>query len=184
MSPPKTVPEQLSGRSLVFPILLILFGLFAIGLPFETSLGVVRVIGWLLILSGVTKIVCAFRTWGVGNIFWKFFVAILHGATGMYLLTHTMMAVAGLTALIGTFLLIQGAMDVVLYLTVRNARGSNWILFEGMVALVLSVIVRRYRPSSSLWLIGSILGTTLVVTGITRLITTLAAQRLTAALAI
>ena len=71
MSPPKTVPEQLSARPRAFPILLISFGLFAIGLPFETFVGVVRVVGWLLILGGVTQIVYGFRARGAGNIFWS-----------------------------------------------------------------------------------------------------------------
>jgi uncharacterized membrane protein HdeD (DUF308 family) len=55
--------------------------------------------------------------------------------------------------------------------------------FEGVVALILGVMVWRHWPSSSLWVIGSIMGTDLDVTGITRLMT-LAAPRLTAALAI
>jgi uncharacterized membrane protein HdeD (DUF308 family) len=47
------------------PVLLIMFGFLAIMSPIATSLGVVLVVAWLLMISGVVQFVHAFRC--VGN---------------------------------------------------------------------------------------------------------------------
>jgi hypothetical protein len=51
--------------SIVWSLLLIIFGLLAIGLPLATSFGVVLIIGWLLILSSVVEVLHAFRSQGI-----------------------------------------------------------------------------------------------------------------------
>jgi uncharacterized membrane protein HdeD (DUF308 family) len=126
----------------VFPILLILFGLFAIRLPFETSLRVVRVTGWLLILSGVTQIVYGFRTRGLGNIFWKFFVAMLHGVY-RNLPPHSHHDGGRRPDSPHRHLLAHSGRDGrgPVSHSAKCEGGSTWILSEGIVALILGVMV-------------------------------------------
>ena len=50
-----------TGLSIFLSILLIVFGLLAILLPVEMSFGVVVVISWLLMISGLVQFVHAFR---------------------------------------------------------------------------------------------------------------------------
>jgi len=57
-----------SGTSIVWAILLIVFGFLAIALPFATSWGVVVVIAWLIIFSGGFQFIHAFQSQGVGHI--------------------------------------------------------------------------------------------------------------------
>ena len=57
-----------SGGSIVWAILLIVFGFLAIALPFATSWGVVVVIAWLIIFSGGFQFIHAFQSQGVGHI--------------------------------------------------------------------------------------------------------------------
>jgi len=52
-------------------------------------------------------------------------------------------------------------------------------LFDGIVTLILGVLVWKQWPSSSLWVIGTLVGISMVFTGTTRLMIGLAARRLT-----
>jgi uncharacterized membrane protein HdeD (DUF308 family) len=65
-----------SGMSIVWAILLIVFGFLAIAIPFATSWGVVLVIAWLIVFSGLFQFIHAFQSKGVGHILWKLLVGI------------------------------------------------------------------------------------------------------------
>jgi len=52
-----------------------------------------------------------------------------------------------------------------------------WILVDGIVTLILGILVWRQWPSSSLWLIGTLVGISMIMTGMTRLMIGMAARR-------
>jgi uncharacterized membrane protein HdeD (DUF308 family) len=68
--------------------------------------------------------------------------------------------------------------DLVAYFPARAIPGSGWILFDGIVTLILGVLVWRQWPSSSLWVIGTLVGISMIFTGMTRLMLSLAVRRL------
>jgi len=61
-------PKLGSGGSIIWAILLIIFGFLAIALPLASSWGVVLVIAWLIIFSGGFQFIHAFQSEGVGHI--------------------------------------------------------------------------------------------------------------------
>jgi uncharacterized membrane protein HdeD (DUF308 family) len=172
------VPRLASGGSIVWAILLIVFGFLAIALPFATSWGVVVVIGWLIVFSGGFQFIHAFQSKGVGHILWKLLVAILYLIFGIYLLLHPVVGVAALTLVLAIFFVLEGIFDLVAYFKARGLPGSGWILFDGIVTLILGILVWRQWPSSSLWVIGTLVGISMIFTGMTRLMLGLAAKRL------
>ena len=167
-----------SGKSIVWAILLIVFGFLAIALPFATSWGVVVVIAWLIVFSGAFQFIHAFQSHGVGHILWKLLVAILYLIVGIYFLLHPLLGVAAFTLALAIFFVIEGVFDLVAYFQARAIPGSGWILFDGIVTLILGILVWRQWPSSSLWVIGTLVGISMIMTGTTRLMLSLAARRL------
>jgi uncharacterized membrane protein HdeD (DUF308 family) len=168
-----------SGPSIVWAILLIVFGLLAISLPLATSFGVVIVIGWLIVLSGGFQFIHAFQSKGAGSVFWKLLVATLYLIVGIFFLMHPVIGVAGLTLCLAIFFLAEGVLDLAAYFQNRHAGGSDWLLTDGIVTLILGLLVWRQWPSSSLWVIGTLVGISMIFTGATRLMISLAARRLT-----
>ena len=77
-----------SGGSIVWAILLIIFGFLAIALPFATSWGVVVIIAWLIVFSGGFQFIHAFQSKGAGHIIWKLLVAIVYLIVGIYFLLN------------------------------------------------------------------------------------------------
>ena len=167
-----------SGGSIVWAILLIVFGFLAIALPLGTSLGVVMIVAWLLILSGGFQFVHAFQSQGAGHIAWKLLVAVVYLIAGIYFLMHPLLGLASFTLALAFFFVAEGVMDLIAYFQNRSAEGAGWILFDGIVTLILGVLVWRHWPSSSGWVIGTLVGISLLMTGITRLMLSLAARRI------
>ena len=167
-----------SGGSIAWAILLIIFGFLAIALPFATSWGVVVVLAWLIIFSGGFQFVHAFQSQGVGHILWKLLVAILYLIVGIYLLLNPLLGVATLTLMLAIFFVLEGIFDLVAYFRGRHLPGSGWILFDGIVTLILGILVWRQWPSSSLWVIGTLVGISMIFTGMARLMLSLAARKL------
>ncbi len=167
-----------SGGSIVWAILLIVFGFLAIALPLGTSLGVVLIVAWLIVLSGGFQFIHAFQSHGAGSIAWKLLVAVIYLIAGIYFLLHPLMGLASFTLALAFFFVAEGVVDLIGYFQNRSAEGSGWILFDGIVTLILGILVWNHWPSSSGWVIGTLVGISLVMTGTTRLMLSLAMRRL------
>jgi uncharacterized membrane protein HdeD (DUF308 family) len=167
-----------SGKSIVWAIVVIVFGFLAILLPFATSWGVVVVIAWLIVFSGGFQFIHAFQSKGIGHILWKLLVAILYLIVGIYFLLNPVLGVAAFTLALAIFFVLEGVFDLVAYFQTRAIPGSGWILFDGIVTLILGLLVWRQWPSSSLWVIGTLVGISMIFTGMTRLMLSLAARKL------
>ena len=175
---PEAISSRPSGWSIVWAVLSIVAGLFALALPLEASLGAVLVIGWVLIFSSVFQFLHAFKTKGIGSIVWKLLVALLYLGVGVYFLVHPLLGMATLTLALAIFFFAEGLTDLVTYFQVRKAGASGWILVNALITLLLGVVIWRHWLSSSLWVIGTLLGISMLLTGMTRLMVTLAARRL------
>lgn len=168
-----------SRSSIPLALLLIFFGIAALLLPILTSWGVVLVLAWLIIFSGIIQFIHAFRSTGAGTILWKVVVAIVYLVAGIYLRIHPLLGAAALALMLAVFFVVEGATDLVTYFRVRRAPGAGWIFFDGIVTLILGLLVWRHWPSGSLWVIGTLVGISMISTGVTRLMIGLAARKAT-----
>jgi len=178
MSTMETGLKRATGASLLLSVLLIIFGIFAIALPMVSSIGVALVIGWLVILAGITQLIHAFRSEGVGHIVWKLIVAVFYLVAGAYLLAHPALGAAGLALALGIFLFAEGIADVFAYFSSPKSIRSSWMLLDAVITLVLGFLIWNRWPSNSLWVIGTLVGISMVMTGITRFMMALAVRRL------
>ena len=170
--------KRVFRASVGLSIVLIIFGVLAILLPMATSIGVVIVIGWLVIFDGLAQLVHAFQSSGVGHIVWKLLVAVFYLVAGGYLLASPGLGAAGLTLVLGIFLFAEGIADVVAYFATRKTGSSPWMLADGVITLILGFMIWNQWPVSSLWVIGTLVGVSMVMTGTTRLMMALAVRKL------
>ena len=173
----QAIPHWPSRSSLFLAIILIILGLLAITLPTATSFGAVKVLGWLIIFDGFAQLVHAFQSEGVGRIAWKVLVAILYLVGGAYLLANPLIGIAGLTLALAIIFFAEGVMDLTAYFVTRRNDRSAWLLFHGIISIILGLIIWRQWPSSSFWAIGMIVGVSLFITGLSRLLMALEARQ-------
>jgi uncharacterized membrane protein HdeD (DUF308 family) len=174
----ETELKRVFRTSVALSVILIIFGVLAIALPVATSVGVVIVIGWLVIFAGIAQLVHAFQSKGIGHIAWKLLVAVLYLTAGAYLIAHPALGVAGFTLALAIFLCAEGATDVVTYFSTRKSGQSGWVLVDGIITLILGFMILKHWPVSSLWVIGTLVGISMVMTGTTRLMMALTARKL------
>jgi uncharacterized membrane protein HdeD (DUF308 family) len=173
------VPAQSPSRwSIVLSILLMVFGVLAIGLPVLASIGFARLLAWLILFDGVVQLLHAFRSRGVGRIVWKILVAVLYVGVGIWLLMHTLIGLAGLTLVMVAFFFAEGILKLFAYVSARKSVGSGWILLSAAVTVLVAIMIWRHWPSSSLWAIGTLIGVSMLMTGTTSLMMALAVRRL------
>jgi len=171
------VAKRVSGFSIVLSILLIICGFVAVLLPIEMSFGVVVVISWLLMISGVVQFVHAFRCAGIGHTLWKAAVAIIYFVTGLYFRLNPGLGIAALTLALIMFFVAQGLIDILVYFGTRKSGVSGLLLLDGVITLILGLMIWRHWPSGSLWVVGLLVGINMIMTGTTRLMLTVAVRR-------
>jgi uncharacterized membrane protein HdeD (DUF308 family) len=175
------ITRRSTGWSMVWGVLLILFGLFAIASPLASSFGAVLVIGWMMIFSSAAQVLHALQSRGIGHIVWKLLVAVLYFGVGIYLLNNPLLGIATLTLAIGIFFFAEGIMDLSAFFKDRKVNGSGWILLNGIVALALGLMIWQHWLASSMWAVGTLVGICMVMTGVSRLMISVAVRRLSEA---
>jgi len=68
-------------------------------------------------------------------------------------------------------------LDILLFFKVRTVARSTWILFDGIVTLLLGAMIYMQWPSSSAWAIGTLVGVSLIFSGVTRVMLSLAVRK-------
>ncbi len=180
---PVDIVRQASTLSILWGILLIIFGMVAIGSPFLAAVAVNVVIAWLIVLAGVVHVMLAFRAHGAGSVIWKLLVGLAYLCFGAYLILHPVLAVASLTLVLASLFLIEGILDIILFFKMRSLGGSSWVLVDGIITLLLGLMIYLQWPSSSAWAIGILVGVSMIISGVTRVMLSLAVRKATAAVA-
>ena len=176
---PFDVVRQASGWSILWGVLLIILGMLAIGSPFIAAIAVNVAIAWLIVLAGVVHLILAFHAHRAGSMFWKLLVGLAYLFFGGYLIVHPVLGIASLTLLLAVLFLVEGVLDIVLFFWMHSLRGSSWVLIDGIVSLLLGWLIYKQWPSSSAWAIGIIVGVSMIVSGIMRVMLSLAVRKMT-----
>lgn len=170
---PVDVVRQASTLSIVWGVLLIIFGMVAVGAPFLAAVAVNGLIAWLIVLAGVVHLMLAFRAHGAGSMIWKLLVGLAYLCFGIYVITHPVLGVASLTLILAVLFLIEGVLDIILFFKMRSAGGASWMLIDGVITLLLGLLIYIHWPSSSAWAIGTLVGVSMIISGISRVMLSL-----------
>jgi uncharacterized membrane protein HdeD (DUF308 family) len=162
---------------------MILAGLLAIAVPTAAGIAVNLLVAWLLVFSGGAHLVFAWHTRTTGGILWEVLLGILYIFVGAYLLLHPVAGLASLTLLLGIYLFVEGILELILAFRLRPMPGSGWMIFDGIITLILGGMIWRTWPSSTEWVIGTLVGISMLFSGISRLMLSLAARRVVTKLA-
>jgi uncharacterized membrane protein HdeD (DUF308 family) len=163
--------------SIALSVLLILFGLFALLIPFVSGIGITIFFAWAMIISGITHFVFAFKTHTTGGVIWELLVGAVYLITGAYLLMHPLDALIVLTLVLACYLFFEGIVEIIQYFQLRPRHGVVWVLIDGIITLLLAVMIWRSWPASTVWVIGTLVGISMIFSGFSRLMLSLAAKR-------
>ena len=170
------VPKAINW-SIALSVLLIIAGLFAICVPLISGVGITLLFGWLMILSGITHFIFAFKTHTTGGVIWELIIGAIYLFTGFYLIFHPLDALLVLTLILACYLFFEAIVEFIQYFQLRPRHGAGWILVDGIITLILAIMIWRSWPASSVWVIGTLVGISMLFSGFSRLMLSLAAKR-------
>jgi uncharacterized membrane protein HdeD (DUF308 family) len=168
-----TSPSSVLTRGGSFPIwwaiLLIIVGFFALALPFEAGKAIAVVVALLVIVAGVAHLAGSFAARTTGGFFWRLLVGCAYLIAGVYLLLNPKLSLVSLTLALAVLFFVESIFHIVTYFQLRSSPGSGWLLFDGIVTLILAIMIWRSWPASAVWALGTIVGVNLLMSGFTRL---------------
>jgi uncharacterized membrane protein HdeD (DUF308 family) len=166
---------------MAFSVLMIAAGLLAIALPLVAGAAVTALVGWLLTFSGILHLALAWRG-GAGPtaIILEMLLGFVYGAIGVYILLYPLIGLESLTLAIAIYLFLEGALESIFSYQLRSESGAGWLLLNGIVTLALAIWISATWPASSAWVIGTIVGISMLFSGVSRLMFWNAARRMMA----
>lgn len=177
------IAKESVGWSIGLSVLMLVAGILAIVMPPVAGIAVLAIVAWLLMFSGAAHLVFAWHTRTAGAMIWELLLGILYIFVGVYALLHPAAGLASLTLFLAAYLFVEGVLEFVLSFRLRPMPGSSWLLFDGIITLILAILIWRSWPSSTEWVIGTLVGVSMIFSGAARLSLSLAARRVLAKLA-
>jgi hypothetical protein len=62
------------------------------------------------------------------------------------------------TLFLAVYLFAEGVLEFVISFRLRPMQGSTWLLFDGIITVILGILIWRAWPSSTEWVIGTLVG--------------------------
>jgi uncharacterized membrane protein HdeD (DUF308 family) len=169
--------QRASTLTILWGVLLICLGMFALASPLVAAVAVNGLVAWLILLAGVVHLVVAVHSREAGSVIWRLLVGLAYLCFGGYLIARPLAGVASLTLLLASLFLVEGIFDIVLFFRAPSAMRSSWFLLDGIVTLLLGLMIYMQWPSSSAWAIGTLVGVSLIFSGLTRVMVALTVRK-------
>ena len=147
-------------------LLNMMLGFIAMGSPAMAGTVAVLMIGIMLLLSGIIELIHAFNTH-------KGLAAFLGGALGIaggaLILARPLYGLAILALILAVYFVVDGITRIASAFQVRPVPGWGFMLFSGIVSLMLGLMIWKHWPLSGLWAIGILVGVRIFMAGLTML---------------
>jgi uncharacterized membrane protein HdeD (DUF308 family) len=150
-------------------IVLIVAGILAILLPIIAGVAITALLGWVLLFAGVAHLVYAWGARAAGSGLWQGVIGFIYLLVALYLIFHPARALVTLTLFLAIYFVVEGIFALVIFFRLRRTHRANWFLWDGAITLFLGLLIWAHWPLSSAWAIGTIVGISLLMSGVARL---------------
>lgn len=161
--------KKSAGWLMVLGIVEIVAGALAIGGPLVAGLAVTVMVGIAFLMAGGARLVGAFMadSFGAGTL--TFLWGLVVTVTGFYFLMRPGMGLVTLTLVIAVVLFMDGITRIVVSFKMKPVKGWGWMLAGGIVSVIFAVMIGKQFPESGVWLVGTLVGVSLLFEGFTTL---------------
>lgn len=166
-----------TGLAIAWAIILILCGIFSLSLPLIAGISTAIVLSILILIAGIIHLTTAPVSGGFGGYLWRTLVGLVYIIGGVWLFTHPILGLVSFTFVLGIIFLVEGFLSIISFSSFRKVTGSGWLLFDGLMTVLLAVLILYHWPTSAAWALATIVGVNLFISGITRLMALLAVRR-------
>lgn len=140
-------------------------GIAAISSACTATLATVTLFGYLLLAGGIIQIVNAFLARNWRGFFLLALIGLLHFFAGELMIEHPGKVAEVLTVMLAIAFLVGGVARLI-YCFMHSFPGQTWVLFSGLITLLLGLSIWRQLPESSEFIIGLFIGIDLIFSGL------------------
>ncbi len=153
---------------LIEGLILLVLGLIAVVIPPLATVAVEILIGWLVLASGIIGLIMTLRARGAPGFGWSLLSAVIGIIAGVVLLAWPLSGALSLTLILTVFLAMEGIASIMYALSHRRELTPRWgfMLFSGVVDLILAGMIFAGLPATAAWAIGLLVGINLVFGGV------------------
>jgi uncharacterized membrane protein HdeD (DUF308 family) len=162
----REVVRRYSTWYLIQGVLMVLAGIVALVYPFVSTVALVVVLGWLLILSGIVQGISLIGAQNVPNFWLQLVSVVLSIIVGVLFLRRPGEAVVTLTLLLIVFFMVEGFAKLLFSLTIRPLPNWGWVFASGIIGILLSIYLLANLTTTAVWLLGVLLGIQLIFEGV------------------
>ncbi len=164
----QTIVEYLQKHWKLFfaeGVFFVILGTLAIIVPHMFTLGIIIFLDWLLLIGGIFQIIRAVSIINMPGFSLWFAIGLLQTVIGYFLVTEPAQGSQTITLLLTVFFAIEGLAKISLALMMRPLPQWSWVLFSGITALALAIVVWAGWPQTGLWVLGLLLGINMIFLG-------------------
>ena len=165
----------------IYGVVMALLGILAIAMPVVATLATSIFIGWLLVVGGVLGLYAVYSAGkDAPGFWWNLITAILYLAAGIVLLGNPVTGALSLTLVLAAYLLAGGGAKLVLGFQHKREipQAWLWVLFSGLVDIVLGFLIIMGLPATAFWAIGLLVGINLLMMGVAFVVTALSCKKM------
>lgn len=142
-------------------IFLVIAGIVSLFSPLAAGIAVATMVGLLLAFGGISLLVFAFRT----RSFAHAMVGALSLVAGVYMMAEPGVALLTMGVFLAMYFAVAGIVEVIYALRLKPEQGWGWLMFGGVVSLLLGIMMWRQMPLAGAWAIGVLVGIRLLMSG-------------------
>ena len=148
-------------------VILIILGLLAVLAPFVAGVATTLFIGWLFLFAGVAGLIFTYKERAAPGFWWALLSSAVAVLAGLSLLANPLVGLFSLTVVLIAYFLIDGILTILLGLEYRRDLSDRWlwVVFSGVIDLILAAILISGLPGTALWAVGLIVGIDLAFGG-------------------
>ena len=153
-------------RTTILGAIAIILGMLAMLAPALIGISVVMIVGVIVVAGGIVRMIWAFQAGSLGKGLFGFAIGGLTLLCGLALVANPLFATGVLTIVLAAYFIVDGIFEIVAGLRLRPEPGCGWMLFAGIVSILLGLMIWQQFPLSGAWAIGILLGIKLFFVGL------------------
>jgi uncharacterized membrane protein HdeD (DUF308 family) len=150
----------------IFGVIAIILGMLAMLAPGLTGISIAILVGVIVLAGGIVRIIWAFQAASFGKGLLMLLIGGLTLLCGIALIVNPLFASGVLTIMLAVYFIIDGICEITAGSRLRPAPGWGWMLFGGIVSILLGMMIWAQFPLSGAWAIGILLGIKLFFVGL------------------
>jgi len=135
----------------------IIMGILAMLAPSLTGYSIVFLVGILVVITGLARLFWAFQVNSLGKGLLMFAIGFLTLICGFAMLANPVFGSGLITILLAAYFIADGFFEIMAGVMLRP-NGGGWLLFGGIISILLGIMVAAQFPLAGAWAIGILFG--------------------------